>query len=106
MNKAVSLDLPILEISKTVMYEFWYHYWKPKRGEKSKSCFMDSGIFIVYTKTEDIYIDIEKYVDTRFNTSNDEIERPLPKEKNKKVVGLLKYQLRGKIMKKFAVVTL
>ena len=67
---------------------------------------MDSGIFIVYTKTEDIYIDIEKYVDTRFNTSNDEIERPLPKEKNKKVVGLLKYQLRGKIMKKFAVVTL
>ena len=53
---------------------------------------MDSGIFIVYTKTEDIYIDIEKYVDTRF--------------KNKKVVGLLKYQLRGKIMKKFAVVTL
>ena len=106
MNKAVSLDLQILEISKTVMYEFWYDYWKPKLGEKSKLSLMDTGSFIVYIKPEDIYVDIAKYVETRFNTSNDEIERPLPKGKNKKVVGLIKDQLRGKIMKEFAVVTL
>ena len=67
---------------------------------------MDTGSFIVYIKPEDIYVDIAKYVETRFNTSNDEIERPLPKGKNKKVVGLIKHQLRGKIMKEFAVVTL
>ena len=67
---------------------------------------MDTGSFIVYIKPEDIYVDIAKYVETRFNTSNDEIERPLPKGKNKKVVGLIKDQLRGKIMKEFAVVTL
>ena len=74
--------------------------------EKNLLSLMDTGSFIVYIKPEDIYVDIAKYVETRFNTSNDEIERPLPKGKNKKVVGLIKDQLRGKIMKEFAVVTL
>ena len=60
MNKPVYLDLSILAISKTVMYQFWYDYVKPKYGEKSKLCYMDTGSFIVYIKTEDIYVDIAK----------------------------------------------
>ena len=45
---------------------------------------MDTNSFIVYIKTEDIYSDIAKDIETRFYTSNNELDRPLPKEKNKK----------------------
>ena len=58
---------------------------------------------MVYIKTEDIYSDTAEDFETRFDTSNYELDRPLPKgKKNKKVIGLVKYELCGKIMKKFA----
>ena len=50
-------------------------------------------------KTELIYPDISKYVKTRFDTSNYELDRPIPKGKNKKIIGLAKNELRGKVMK-------
>ena len=50
----------MLEMSKTVMYEIWYDYVKPKYGEKAKLCYMNTEIFIVYIKIEDIYVDISK----------------------------------------------
>ena len=59
---------------------------------------MNTGSFIVYMKTEDIYSVIAKYVKTRFDTSNYELDRPLPKVKNKKVIGSVKNELRGKVM--------
>ena len=59
---------------------------------------MDTGGFVVYMKTEDIYSIIAKCVKTRFDTSNYEFDRPLPKGKNKKVIGLVKNELRGKVM--------
>ena len=62
---------------------------------------MDIGSFIVYIKTDDIYNDIAKDVETRFDTSNYELNRPLPKGKNKKVIGLMKDELGGAIMTKF-----
>ena len=52
--------------------------------------------FIVYIKADDIYKDIAEDVETRFDTSNYELDRPLPKGKNKKVVRLIKDELRGK----------
>ena len=67
MDKPVYLDLSILELSKIVMYELWYDYVKPKYGEKSKCC-MDTDSFIFYIKTEDIYSDIAKDVERRFNS--------------------------------------
>ena len=54
---------------------------------------------IVYIKTEVIYSDIAKDVETRFDTVNYELDRPLPKGKNNKVAGLMKDELGGKIMK-------
>ena len=101
MNKPVYLGLSILELSKILMYEFWYDYVKPKYGEKVKLCYMDTDSFIVYIKTDDIYKDIAEDVETRFDTSNYELDRPLPKGKNKKVIGLMKDELGGKIMTKF-----
>ena len=82
MNKPVYLDLRILEISKIAMHNFWHDYVKPKCGEKSKVCYMDTDCFIVYIITEDIYLGIVKYVETRFDTSDYELKRSLPK-KNK-----------------------
>ena len=101
MNKPVYLGWSILDLSKTVMYDFWYDHVKPKYGENAKPCYMDTDSFIVHVKTDDIYKDIAKDVETRFNTSNFEIDRPLPNGKNKKVIGLMKDELGGQIMKEF-----
>ena len=60
---------------------------------------MDTDSFIVYIKTNDIYKDIAQDVETRFGTSTYELNRPLPKEKNKKVVDLINDEFGKKIMK-------
>ena len=89
-NKPIYLGLPILEISKTLMYEFWYDYMKPKYGDNVKLCYIDTDSFIMHIKTEDFYKDIADDVGKRFDPSNYEINRPLPTGKNKKVIGLMK----------------
>ena len=86
MNKSVYLGLSILELSKILPYKFLYDYVKPKYGKKAKLRYMDTNSFIVYVKTDDIYKDIAEDVETRFDTSNYElefnsIERPMPKGK-------------------------
>ena len=58
-------------------------------------CYMDTDSFIVHVKTDDIYKDIAEDVEKRFDTSNFEIDRPLPKVKNEKVIGLMKDELSG-----------
>ena len=68
MNKPVYLGLSILDLSKTVMYEFWYDYVKPKYGENTKLRYMDTDSFIVHVKTDDIYKDIAKDAEARFDT--------------------------------------
>ena len=83
------------------MYEFWYDYVKPKYGEKTKLCYMDTDSFIVYIKTDDIYKNIADDVETRFDTSNFKLDRPLPKGEYKKVIGLMKHELGGKTITKF-----
>ena len=101
MNKRVCLGLLILELSKILMYEFWYGFVKLKYGEKTNFCCIDTDSFIVYVKTDDIDKDTAEDVETRFDISNYELDRPLPKGKNKKPIGLMKYELGGKIMIKF-----
>ena len=93
MNKPVYLGFSILEISKTLMCEFWYNYMKPKYGDNGKLCYMDTESFIMHIKTEDFYKDIADDVEKRFDTSNYEVNWPLPAGKNKKVIGLTKYEL-------------
>ena len=61
------------------MYEFWYDYLKPKNDQKPKLCYMDTDSFIVYIKTDDIYKDIPKDVENRFDNSNYGSDRLLPK---------------------------
>ena len=100
MNKPVYLGQAILDISKTLMYDFWYDYLKPKYGDKVKLCYMDTDNFIVHIETEDFYEDIASNVDKWFDTSayNEDNNRPLPTGKNKKVIGKFKDEMNGKIM--------
>ena len=63
---------------------------------------MDTDSYIVYIKTEDIYSDITKEVETRLDTSNCALDQPLPIEKNKRVIRLMKNEFGGKIMTEFA----
>ena len=74
---------------------------KPKSGEKSRLCYLDTDSFILYIKTDAIYKDVAEDVETRFDTSNYELDRPLTKVKNKEVTGLMKDELGEKIMPKF-----
>ena len=101
MNKPIYLGLSILEISKLLMYEFWYDYMKPKYGDNIKLCDMDTDSFIMNIRTEDFYKDIANDVEKMFDTSNYEVNRPLPTGKNKKVIGLMKNELGGKIITEF-----
>ena len=101
MNKAIYLGLSILDISKILMYKFWYHYMKPKYNDKVKLCYMDTDSFIMSIKTNDFYKDIAIDVERRFDTSNYELNRSLPTGKNKKVIGLMKDELGAKIITEF-----
>ena len=101
MNNMIYLGLSILEISKTLIYEFWYDYMKPKYNDNVKLCYMDTECFIMNIKTNDFYEDIANDVENRFDTSNYEVNRPLPTGKNKKVIGLMKDELGGKIITEF-----
>ena len=53
MNKPIYLGQAILDISKTLMYEFWYDYIKPKYKEKARLCYIDTDSFVINIKTED-----------------------------------------------------
>ena len=67
----------------------------------SVSIYIDTDSFIMHIKTEDFYKDIANDVEKRFDTSNYEVDRPLPRGRNKKVIGLMKEELGGKIMTEF-----
>ena len=77
MNNPIYLGLPMLEINKLLMYEFWYAYIKPKYCDNAKLCYMDTDSFIINIKTENFYKDIANDVEKKFETSNYECDRPL-----------------------------
>ena len=107
MNKPIYLVQAILDISKNLMYEFWYDYIKPKDCDNARLCFMDTDSFIMHVKTEDFYKDISNDLDKWFDTSNYDKNdnRPLEIGKNKKVIDKFKDELGGKIMTEFCALT-
>ena len=105
MNKLIYLGMSILDINKTLMYKCWYDCFKPKYGDKAKLCYTDTDSFIIHIITEDFFEDIsndvEAWYDTSYYDEND--KRPLPIGKNKKVIGLSKDELGGRIIKELFV---
>ena len=100
MIKPLHLGISILDISKTLMYEFWYDNIEPKYGDRAKLCYMDADSFVIYIRTEDFFKDISNDVERWFDTFNYDKnnKRPLPIGMNKKVPGLFKDELGGKII--------
>ena len=103
MNKPVYLGMSILDLSKTLMYDFHYNYIKPKYGNKAKLLFTDTDSFLYEIQTEDFYKDISGDVKDRFDTSNYKEGHPsgIPTGINKKVLGMFKDEAAGKIIKEF-----
>ena len=75
MNKPIYLGLSILEISKILMYEFWYDYMKPKYNDNIKLCYIDTDSFLMNIKIEDFYKDITNDVDEYMYEYMDNWER-------------------------------
>ena len=103
MTKPLYLGMSILDISKIHIDEFWYDYIRPKYGDKTQLCYTDTDSFIIHIKTEDVFEDISSDVEKWFDTSdyNKKDKIPLPMGKNKKVPGLFKDELGGKIITEF-----
>ena len=70
MIKPLYLGMSILDISKTLMYKFWYEYIRPKYGDRAKLCYTDTDSFVIYIRTEDFFEDISSDVEKWYDTFN------------------------------------
>ena len=103
MNKPVYLGMCILDLSKTLMFDFHYNYIKPKYGNRAKLLFTDTDSLLYEIQTEDVYKDISGDVKDRFDTSNYPENHPsgITAGINNKVLGMFKDEAGGKIIKEF-----
>ena len=103
MDKPMAVGQAILDISKTLTYEFWYDYLKLKYHDNIKLCYMDTDSLILQIQTDDFFKDINNDVNKWFDTSNYDKNdnRPLEIGKNKKVIGKFKDELGGRILTEF-----
>ena len=101
-NKPVYCGMSILDISKTLMYDFHFNYILPKYGKNQKLLFTDTDSLCYEIETEDFYEDISNDVEKGFDTSNFPKDHPSGIQgKNKKVPGMMKDETGGKIIKEF-----
>ena len=102
-DKPVYLGMSILDLSKTLMYDFHYNYIKPKYGENAKLLFTDTDSLAYEIQTEDFYRDISSDVKEKFDTSNYPKDHPsgILTGVNKKVIGMFKDEASGKQIAEF-----
>ena len=97
-NKPVYVGQAILDLSKTLMFDFHYKYIKPKYGKKAELLFTDTDSLMYQIQTEDFYKDISADIETKFDTSDYSKDHPsgIPTGLNKKVIGMFKDEVAGK----------
>ena len=102
-DKPLYLGMCILDLSKTLMYDFHYNYIKQKYGDKAKLLFTDTDSLMHEIQTEDFYKDISEDVKHRFDTSDYPPNHPssIPSGFNKKVLGMFKDEAGGKVIDEF-----
>ena len=103
LNKPIYLGMSILDISKTLMYNFHYNYIKPKYGDLASLLFTDTDSLCYEIKTKDFYKDISDDVPKWFDTSNYPENHPsgILTGANKKVIGMMKDEEEGKQITEF-----
>ena len=104
MNKPVYLGMSVLDISKTLMYKFWYDYIKPNYEDRAKLCYTATDSFIIHIITEYFFADIfdDVLIDGLIHlTMIKMIKDFFQQVKIQKVIGLFKDELGGKIIKQF-----
>lgn len=101
MNKPVSIGMAILDISKVVMYEFYYNFLKVKYGENICLAYTDTDSFVLHIKTDDFYADMKEDLE-RYDTSDYPLGNKFQiPQVNKKVPGLFKDEMNSKIISSF-----
>lgn len=101
MNKPISVGMAILDISKVVMYEYYYDFLKPKYGANIKMAYTDTDSFVMQIFTDDFYQDMKQnleYYDTSEYPENNIYQIP---RVNKKVPGLFKDELKSTVITAF-----
>ena len=99
-NKPIYMGAVILETSKLHMYEFWYDHLKVKYGDKIKLIYTDTDSFVIEVETDDIYKDMydDKHL---YDFSDYPKDHPNYSLNNKKVYGIFKDELNGKMITEF-----
>ena len=100
-NKPIYVGMSILDISKSLMYDFHYNYIKPKYGNRAELCFTDTDSLLYEIKTDDFYKDIYPDLEAKFDTSAYGNHPIIDKKINKKVIGLMKDETSGKEVTEF-----
>ncbi len=100
LNKPIYVGACVLDISKHLMYDFYYNHLKKTYGDDIKLLYTDTDSVIIHVQTDDIYKDMKEHIEI-YDTSNYDPEHPLYNTVNKKVVGKFKDELGGKIMTEF-----
>ena len=102
-NKPVYVGMCILDVSKTLMYNFHYNYIKPKYNDKALLLMTDTDSLCYEIETEDFYKDIAGDVESKFDTSAYPKNHPsgIKTGVNKKVIGMMKDECSGEIMEGF-----
>ena len=97
-NKPVYVGQAILDLSKTLMFDFHYNYVKEKYKDKAELLFTDTDSLLYQIKTDDFYKDISHDIETKFDTSDYPPDHPsgILTGVNKKVIGMFKDEVAGK----------
>ena len=94
-NKPIYVGQAILDLSKTLMFDFHYNYIKPKYGYKAELLFTDTDSLMYHIETEDFYEDIKDDILDKFDTADYPEDHKIFTKKNKKVIGMFKDEAAG-----------
>ena len=97
MNRPVYTGMSVLELSKTLMYEFYYDHLALKYGSNCQLLYTDADCLLLEIKTEDVYKDKEKDL-YYYDTSDFPKDHPMHSQKNKKVLGKMKDECAGALI--------
>ena len=100
LNKPIYVGMSVLDLSKHLMYSFYYNNIKTKYTDQVHLCYTDTDSIILHVQTEDIYRDMQANL-SDYDTSNYPADHPLFSNANKKVIGKFKDELGGKLMTEF-----